>query len=526
MDTHKITMLYVEDDEQLQNTYSRFFKRRVQYLHLANNGSVGLEKFKEIKPDLIVSDLRMPIMDGIEMIQNIRELDEDVTIIVTSAFNDSEYLSKAIELGVSRYLNKPFKRDQISKIFGKAIEDVLLKKRSEQQRKELEAIFKISTDGIAIVDKNGKFENINQTYLDLIKYTKEESSQITIFDLTQEEERADLEKKFKEVLEKEAENSCNKSCFDKNGDIFYVNIALKKMNSDGKVLVRARDTTKERIQNRKLEEYFKIIDENIMSSMTDLEGNITEISSAFCKKSGYSKKELIGKNHKIIKHPDNKEELYKDLWQKIQNNESWTGEFKNIKKSGEIFWTWQTISPIFDLNKNKIGYTSIKQDITDKKRIEKISITDKLTGIYNRTKLDETLEELLQKSKNFSIAIVDIDKFKSVNDNYGHQAGDSVLVEFSKVVLSNMDENDFFGRWGGEEFLIIFKNREREEVFEILEKIRGEIEKHNFSEVPKITASFGGTKFEKEDTEKTLFIRADENLYKAKKGGRNRVIFE
>ncbi|EJF07029.1 PAS domain S-box/diguanylate cyclase (GGDEF) domain-containing protein [Thiovulum sp. ES] len=526
MDKNNLVMLYVEDDEQLQNTYTRFFKRRVKDLHLANNGSVGLEKFKEIKPDIVVSDLRMPIMDGIEMIQNIRELNEDVTVIVTSAFNDSEYLSKAIELGVSRYLNKPFKRDQISKIFGKAIEDALLKKRAEQQRKELEAIFKISTDGIAVVDKNGKFENINQTYLDLIKYTKEGSSQISIFDLTQDDERADLEKKFKEVLEGGVENSCNKSCFDKNGNIFYANIALKKMNSNGKILVRARDTTKERIQNRKLEEYFKLIDENIISSMTDLDGNIIEVSKAFCKTSGYSKKELIGKNHKIIKHPDNKEELYKDLWQTIQNNESWTGEFKNIKKSGEIFWTWQTISPIFDLNKNKIGYTSIKQDITDKKRIEKISITDKLTGIYNRTKLDEILEKLLENCENFSIAIADIDKFKSINDTYGHQAGDSVLVEFSRVALSNIDENDFFGRWGGEEFLIIFKNREREEVSEILEKIRGEIEKHNFSEVPKVTASFGGTKFEKEDTEKTLFIRADENLYKAKNGGRNRVVFE
>jgi PAS domain S-box-containing protein len=239
MKKNDLVMLYVEDDEQLQNTYTRFFKRRVSELHLANNGQVGLAKFKELKPDLVVSDLRMPVMDGIEMITNIREIDDEVTIIVTSAFNDSEYLSKAIELGVSRYLNKPFNREQITKVFQKAIDYVLLKKREAEQQKTLSSIFEISFDGIAIIDKDGKFLNINQSYLDLIGYSKDETLELSIFDLS---EKDDFEK-IKAIFENKEEDSFDKICINKENKKLNVNMAFKKINSNGNILVRAKDIT-------------------------------------------------------------------------------------------------------------------------------------------------------------------------------------------------------------------------------------------------------------------------------------------
>jgi len=109
-------------------------------------------------------------------------------------------------------------------------------------------------------------------------------------------------------------------------------------------------------------------------SKTDLKGIITYVNTSFCKLAGYSKEELIGKPHNIIRHPDMPKAAFKDLWDTIERNEKWRGFVKNLRKDGRYYWVEAFIEPIFDENGNKIGYISARKPVSkeDKEKYEKI----------------------------------------------------------------------------------------------------------------------------------------------------------
>ncbi|NVJ54007.1 MAG: diguanylate cyclase [Campylobacteraceae bacterium] len=162
-------------------------------------------------------------------------------------------------------------------------------------------------------------------------------------------------------------------------------------------------------------------------------------------------------------------------------------------------------------------------------KLEKLYITDKLTNIYNRQKLDTELEKEIYRSgrtgHKFSLILVDIDHFKKVNDEYGHQVGDSVLIEFAEVLGRNLRKMDVLGRWGGEEFLIICPYTDEKGAKAKAEYIRTSIEKKKFSHIGKKTASIGITTYKANDTEEIILRRADDALYEAKNKGRNKSVF-
>lgn len=157
--------------------------------------------------------------------------------------------------------------------------------------------------------------------------------------------------------------------------------------------------------------------------------------------------------------------------------------------------------------------------------LEKISVTDKLTNLCNRRKIDETINFELERAKRnntcFSLVMIDIDKFKNVNDKYGHKVGDYVLQEVARILEANVRKADMLGRWGGEEFLIIDTAQHPEKVIDFAEKIRKAIEGHKFKTVGQITCSFGVTHYAENDTDASILIRVDKALYKAKESGRN-----
>lgn len=277
----------------------------------------------------------------------------------------------------------------------------------------------------------------------------------------------------------------------------------------------------------KLNKYITIVNKYVTTSSTDLEGKITHVSEAFCRISGYSKEELIGKTHNLVKHEDIDDSIYEKLWDTITQDKKWIGELKNKKKNGNEYWVRVNIEPIYSNTGEKVGYTSIRQEITDKKRIEKLSITDKLTQLYNRVKIEEIFTIEIAKfhryNSSFSVILIDIDFFKEVNDTYGHNVGDVFLREVANLLKSSVRIEDVVGRWGGEEFVILSNNYTIDGVLSLAEKIRKNIEKHNFKTIGHKTISLGVAVLNKEDTQETILSRADKSLYHAKKTGRNKV---
>ena len=280
-------------------------------------------------------------------------------------------------------------------------------------------------------------------------------------------------------------------------------------------------------RTKKLNEYVNIVNKYVTTSSTDLKGNITDVSEAFCRISGYTRDELIGKPHRIIKHPDTDPSIYKELWATITSGKKWVGEVKNRKKNGEAYWVLANIEPLYSDDNEMIGFTSIRQEITDKKRVEKLSVTDKLTQLYNRVKIEEVFTIEIAKfhryNTSFSMILLDVDHFKEVNDEYGHNVGDTVLKEFANIIKSSVRREDIVGRWGGEEFIILTSNCSVASLLSLAEKIRKNIEKYDFSVIGKSTASFGVSILEDTDTQESMIARADKSLYHAKKTGRNKV---
>lgn len=288
--------------------------------------------------------------------------------------------------------------------------------------------------------------------------------------------------------------------------------------------------------NDKMKIYIRIVDEHVLTSTTDLKGNITYASKAFCKISGYKNEELMGQNHNIVRHEDMPDSIFKNMWETIKSGKKWRGELKNKTKEGSVYWVDTNVEPIFSPNKKIVSYMSVRHNISDRKKVEEISITDELTGLYNRRYFNQILYQELHRAKRekhpLALIILDVDYFKQYNDNYGHQKGDFVLSSIGKELKAICKRtSDFPFRIGGEEFAIIFNPRVRNNALDFAKTINAKIEalkiEHSFSKASSfITVSVGvySEIGESLESEEEIYNHADKALYKAKEKGRNQVV--
>ncbi|MEN8148026.1 MAG: diguanylate cyclase [Campylobacterota bacterium] len=283
-------------------------------------------------------------------------------------------------------------------------------------------------------------------------------------------------------------------------------------------------------------ELIKILRQYVIFSITDVQGRITDVSDAFCSHTGYTKKELIGKRHNILRSKSTEVSFYRNMWSTINDGRNWFGEVQNLKKDGTPFWIKYTITPLFDKENRKIGYLAIYNNITREKKIEEASYIDELTQIYNRKKFNSTLDLFFQDRAAYAgttaLVMIDIDHFKAINDLYGHIIGDEILILLSRFINTHIRKSDLLCRWGGEEFVLLLSEITHDEAFNFCEKLRKNIASMPCETLKKyigvdkhITCSFGVSMLRENDSPKSLTERADKALYSAKENGRNRVEF-
>lgn len=189
------------------------------------------------------------------------------------------------------------------------------------------------------------------------------------------------------------------------------------------------------------------------------------------------------------------------------------------------------------LNRYMEVFENLKQSVAREKELffqnvymEKMSKVDLPTNLYNHKTFYEYLDELITSYEkepfNLHLALLDLDHFKSVNDNYGHATGDVVIKYTADLILSEISSNDFAARYGGEEFAILFTEKSSQECYTILESIRSQLEKASFEEMNGKTTSLsiGFTSVENFPHRAAFFERADQLLYEAKKTGRNKIM--
>ena len=180
------------------------------------------------------------------------------------------------------------------------------------------------------------------------------------------------------------------------------------------------------------------------------------------------------------------------------------------------------------------GYKKTQKDQQDE--LERVNAalkikatTDPLTTLYNRGYFNHCLKNEMERSKRYgsalSLIIFDIDRFKQVNDTFGHLSGDIVLKELSFLCLAIIRDSDILARWGGEEFIILVPENDKAAIMPFAEKLRTLIEKHPFSIKTQVTCSFGVVQYIEEESKDDFIKRADQAMYKAKEEGRNKVVF-
>lgn len=266
--------------------------------------------------------------------------------------------------------------------------------------------------------------------------------------------------------------------------------------------------------------------------ITNQKGYIIYANPAFYKFTGFEPDEILGNNSNILKSNLLSKEFYERMWVTISSGKSFKATLVNRKKNKEIFHEQQTITPILNDEQEVQYFVATGKDITARVLAEQenelLARTDKLTGAANRHKGDEFLEESILQAQRYnhplSVILLDVDFFKTVNDEYGHQVGDNVLVALSELVKKKVRQTDLFVRWGGEEFLLITPQTNSANADVLAEKIRLSVQEARFDEIKKLTVSCGVTEMIDQETAQELMVRADGALYGAKKTGRNKVV--
>lgn len=226
-------------------------------------------------------------------------------------------------------------------------------------------------------------------------------------------------------------------------------------------------TEKLRNANSFLLTYKKIIestDEGII--ITNLHGAIQEVNPAVTEMTGFPEAELIGQTPRIFKSSMHAPEFYRDLWESVANNGKWEGEIWNRKKDGTLLPLWLSINTLKDLEDKPSKYVAFYIDISQLKqtqeKLNNLAFYDSLTGLPNRAlfmdRLDQMVSRALREKTRFALLYMDLDHFKDVNDGFGHQTGDELLILAAHRIKAQVRETDTVCRLGGDEFTVILED--------------------------------------------------------------------
>jgi len=271
--------------------------------------------------------------------------------------------------------------------------------------------------------------------------------------------------------------------------------------------------------------------------LLDEEGNVAAWSEGARILKGYSTQEIVGTHFSIFATPESKAVGHPERTLMVAasvgryEEEGW-----RVRKDKSRFWAHVIINAIYDDKGVLCGFGKVLRDFTDKKQaleqsaeqsvnimklLEYTARTDYLTGIDNRRSFDKMLLSATSAARRhlrpICLAMLDLDRFKGYNDEFGHQAGDIYLTQASLKWRSAMRVEDFIGRYGGEEFVVILPDTALEDAIICLERVRG-------ATPPPLTCSVGLSQWDGQETPNALLGRTDQALYQAKAGGRNQVV--
>ncbi|MCV6607700.1 MAG: EAL domain-containing protein [Campylobacterales bacterium] len=417
-----------------------------------------------------------------------------------------------------------------------SVNEKLKVERLESSEKEhlISTIFDLTAIGICVTDEYGQFYKYNKAFTDIYGYSEREIKNLNFTDLFSEEMKVESngsEDYLKQDLQ----------IITKKGKTVDVSLTEKSviLDDDTKYRITTIDDITERKERENTLSLVAKVFENTTEGIviTDADQKILEINDAVPKITGFSKEELLGETPRIFKSNWHDEAFYQGMFQSLHETGSWEGEIWDRRKNGETYISWFLILAIRGESGLITNYIAISNEITEKKeqeeKIKKLAFFDNLTGLPNRAlffdRLNQAIERSQRRKNHLAIAFFDLDRFKNINDNYGHDIGDELLKSVSKRVLRIMRKEDTFARIGGDEFVLIFENVNKvSEIIPKLEQIREEIELPIIIKDLELftTTSIGVSVYPEDSTSATELLKnADMAMYESKSKGKNRYNF-
>jgi diguanylate cyclase (GGDEF)-like protein/PAS domain S-box-containing protein len=432
---NNLVLLTIDDEEAVRSSIAAFFEDCGFSVIQACDGREGIDTVTARCPDVIITDLRMPNVDGLEVVAAVTSLDDNLPIIVLSGTGMLTDALQALRCGAWDYLPKP-------------LADLA----------ELEFVVTRCLERARLVRENRAYhENL-------------------------------------ELLVKQRTSELRTLC-----------IAVEQ--SANSVLI------------------------------TDVNGIIEYVNPKFVEVSGYSSEEAIGQNPRILKSDKQPDSYYTEMWQTITSGMEWQGEFCNQTKDGRQYWELCSIAPIKDELGIITHYVANKEDITARKRHEDQlyyqANFDQLTGLPNRYYFQKYLElqmELVDRdSQHLTLMVLDIDNLKSVNDTFGHEFGDLLLIEIAHRLELACGVSSVVSRFVGDEFTVVPPlSMEADGALIQAERIRSAMNDVFMIKGTEITTSacIGVAIFPEDgDCVEIMLKNAEAAMYQAKKDGKNAVAY-
>ena len=449
--------------------------------------------------------------------------------------------AESLASGEMPKLNGFSSKDELGRLagaFNSMAEAIHLREESlRSKQREIEGIIENAPSMISMKSPDGKYLMVNHLFVKLFDLSRDEIVGCTDMDIFPEETALEFRKNDLQIIESKKASQFEESVV--QGEVLHTYISNKFPligNGDEVIAICsiATDITERKNAELKLSLAKNIIDNaNEAIVVTNLDANIEEINDAYEKVSGYSREEVIGKNPNLLQSGYHDKQFYDDMWKVVREKGRWEGEMWDRRKDGEIYPKYLSISTVFDDADKPSKYVGIFSDITERKETEKqlrhLAYFDALTGLPNRVMLYDRLHQAILSAKRndnlFAVMMLDLDRFKYVNDTLGHDAGDELLVAVAEQLKSLVRETDTVARIGGDEFKIILSDiKNADEASVVAQKIIDNLKRpiRIKGRPVNIGASIGIAICPADGEEIDQLIKfADLALYKAKGSGRN-----
>ncbi|WP_373069692.1 response regulator [Sulfurimonas sp.] len=385
------TILVIDDSKFLQISIKKILNARNYRIVPAYTGEEGIQKLHENDVNMIILDMELPDARGLDILRKIKKEKHfsNIPVMILSGTNNPETIRDSYKAGAFDYISKPFNVEELVLKVDMSV-DADRKNTEILCKQQLLNEYKDAVDRSSIVSKTdlkGIITFVNDKFVEISGYSKDELIGKPHNMVRHQDMPKEAFKDMWETIQNKKPWYGKVKNRKKDGGHYWVNTVINPIvDYDGKVveyigirsdITEMEDIKEELEQNLNItsknfseayklsKEYERAIDSSNILSRTDISGKITYVNDKFIEISGYSEDELLGNTHRILKHPDNSAQIYKELWKTISSGKVWNGQLMNRTKDGKTYYVDSSIIPIFDEAENIIEYLAIRHDVTD-----------------------------------------------------------------------------------------------------------------------------------------------------------------